>query len=184
MKLLNIKNYQIEVTEEALLVKPIRDLFYLDSSTTKELFYQQCSVIYFMSDPRSSYNYIIDEEDRFAEIKKQEGLAKSFKMTKELKKAIDVYKELSKTPASRLLEDATIAIDKIRDFLKTVDLAALDDKGKPVYTINSVTSAIKMLPQLAKDITETAKIVNKELEEQGRMRGGDKNKSLFEDGDF
>jgi hypothetical protein len=41
-----------------------------------------------------------------------------------------------------------------------------------------------MLPQLAKDITETAKIVNKELEEQGRMRGGDKNKSLFEDGDF
>jgi hypothetical protein len=184
MKLLNIKNYQIEVTEEALLVKPIRDLFNSDASENKELFYQQCSVIYFMSDPRSSYNYIIDENDRFEEIKKQEGLAKTFKITKSLQKAIDSYKELSKTPASRLLDSANIAVSKVSDFLQNVDLYATDDKGRPVHTINSVTSALKMLPQLTKDLAETTKIVNKELEEQGRMRGGDKNKAMFEDGDF
>ena len=182
MKLLNLKNYQVEVTDEALLVKPIRDLFNKDTSPTKEAFYTQCSIIYFMADPRSSYNYIVDEKERFEEIKKQEGLPKTYKITKELQAAIDAYKNSVKTTSSMLLEDARTAVDKVRKFLREVDLTLLDDKGKPVYTINTVTSALKMIPQLAKDITETEKLVTKELEEAGRMRGGDKNKAMFEDG--
>ena len=39
-----------------------------------------------------------------------------------------------------------------------------------------------MLPQLAKDITETERIVAGEIEENNRKRGGDLGKSLFEDG--
>lgn len=182
MKLLNLKNYQVEVTDEALLSKPIRDLFNKDTSPTKEEFFTQCSVIYFMADPRSSYSYIVDEAERFEEIKKQEGLAKSYKITKDLQAAIDSYKNYVKTTSSLLLEDARTAVDKVRKFLREVDLTKLDDKGKPVYTINTVTSALKMIPQLAKDITETEKLVTKELEEAGRMRGGDKNKAMFEDG--
>lgn len=182
MKLLNLKNYQVEVTDEALLVKPIRDLFNKDTSTTKEDFFTQCSIIYFMADPRSSYNYIVDEKERFDEIKKQEGLPKTYKITKELQAAIDAYKNSVKTTSSLLLEDARTAVDKVRKFLREVDLTLLDDKGKPVYTINTVTSALKMIPQLAKDITETEKLVTKELEEAGRMRGGDRNKAMYEEG--
>lgn len=182
MKLLNLKNYQIEVSDEALLCKPIRDLLTKDTSPTKENFFTQCSIIYFMADPRSSYNYIVDEKERFEEIKKQEGLAKTYKITKELQTAIDAYKKSVQTTSSLLLEDARMAVDKVRKFLREVDLTLLDDKGKPVYTINTVTSALKMIPQLAKDITETERLVTKELEEAGRMRGGDKNKAMFEDG--
>lgn len=182
MKLLNLENYQIKVSDEAMLVKPIRDLFNKDTSKTKEDFYIQCSIIYFMTDPRSSYNYITDENERFEEIKKQEGLPKSYKITKDLKVAINAYKELTKTLSSRLLEDAQVAVDKVRKFLREVDLTLVDEKGKPVYTINSITSAIKMLPQLAKDITETERIVAGEIEENNRKRGGDLGKSLFEDG--
>lgn len=182
MKLLNLKNYQIEVSDEALLCKPIRDLLTKDTSPTKENFFTQCSIIYFMADPRSSYNYIVDEKERFEEIKKQEGLAKTYKITKELQTAIDAYKKSVQTTSSLLLEDARMAVDKVRKFLREVDLTLLDDKGKPVYTINTVTSALKMIPQLAKDITETERLVTKELEEASRMRGGDKNKAMFEDG--
>lgn len=182
MKLLNLKNYQVEVTDEALLCKPIRDLLVKDTSPTKENFFTQCSIIYFMADPRSSYNYIVDEKERFEEIKKQEGLPKTYKITKELQTAIDAYKKSVQTTSSLLLEDARMAVDKVRKFLREVDLTLLDDKGKPVYTINTVTSALKMIPQLAKDITETERLVTKELEEASRMRGGDKNKAMFEDG--
>lgn len=182
MKLLNLKNYQVEVTDEALLCKPIRDLLTKDTSPTKENFFTQCSIIYFMADPRSSYNYIVDEKERFDEIKKQEGLPKTYKITKELQTAIDAYKKSVQTTSSLLLEDARMAVDKVRKFLREVDLTLLDDKGKPVYTINTVTSALKMIPQLAKDITETERLVTKELEEASRMRGGDKNKAMFEDG--
>ena len=182
MKLLNLKNYQVEVTDEALLCKPIRDLLTKDTSPTKENFFTQCSIIYFMADPRSSYNYIVDEKERFDEIKKQEGLPKTYKITKELQTAIDAYKKSVQTTSSLLLEDARMAADKVRKFLREVDLTLLDDKGKPVYTINTVTSALKMIPQLAKDITETERLVTKELEEASRMRGGDKNKAMYEDG--
>lgn len=183
MKLLNLKNYQVEVTDEALLCKPIRDLLTKDTSPTKENFFTQCSIIYFMADPRSSYNYIVDEKERFEEIKKQEGLPKTYKITKELQTAIDAYKKSVQTTSSLLLEDARMAVDKVRKFLRDVDLAAIDERtGKPIYTINTVTSALKMIPQLAKDITETERLVTKELEEASRMRGGDKNKAMFEDG--
>jgi uncharacterized protein YoxC len=57
-----------------------------------------------------------------------------------------------------------------------------DDKGKPVYTINSVTTAIKQIPQLAKDVMEAEKMVAKEIMEQGRARGGNENKAIMEDG--
>jgi hypothetical protein len=57
-----------------------------------------------------------------------------------------------------------------------------DDKGKPKYTINSITSALKQIPQLAKDLQETERTVIKEIEEVGRARGGNERKKAFEDG--
>jgi hypothetical protein len=61
-------------------------------------------------------------------------------------------------------------------------LTAVDDKGKPLYTINSITQAIKQIPQLSKDLLEAEKIVSKEIEEQGRARGGNDRNSLYEEG--
>lgn len=182
MKLLNIENYQIKVTDEALLVKPIRDLFNADKSKTKEKFYTECSIIFFMADPRSSYGYIIDDNERFETIKEQEGLAKNYKISKELQEAINIYKKLTTTISSQLLEDTYVAIDKLRKFLRDIDLYATDDKGKPMYTISSITAAIKAIPQLTKDIQEAEKQVNSDVLEIGRKRGGDKGKALFEDG--
>ena len=182
MKLLNIENYQIKVTDEALLVRPIRDLFNADKSKTKEKFYTECSIIFFMADPRSSYGYIIDDGERFETIKEQEGLAKNYKISKELQEAINIYKKLTTTISSQLLEDTYIAIDKLRKFLRDIDLYATDDKGKPMYTISSITAAIKAIPQLTKDIQEAEKQVNSDVLEIGRKRGGDKGKALFEDG--
>lgn len=182
MKLLNIENYQIKVSDEALLVKPIRDLFQADKSKNKENFYTQCSIIFFMADPRSSYGYIVDDDERFEAVRTQEGLPKNYKISPELQLAINTYKSLTTTISSQLLEDTYVAIDKLRKFLRNIDLYAVDDKGKPLYTISSITSAIKAIPQLTKDIQEAEKQVNSDVLEVGRKRGGDTGKAMFEDG--
>ena len=182
MKLLNLENYQIKVADEALLVKPIRDLFNADKTKSKEKFYTECSIIFFMADPRSSYGHIVDEDERFETIRAQEGLPKNYKISKELQLAIDIYKKLTTTISSQLLEDTYVAIDKLRKFLRNIDLYAVDDKGKPLYTINSITSAIKAIPQLTKDIQEAEKQVNSDVLEVGRKRGGNEGKAMFEDG--
>lgn len=181
MHILEFKDYEVIPTQEAFLIKPIRDLYNADRTKTKEKFMQQMSLLYFLVDPRSSYTYIIDEEDRFREILSQEGLPSNYKIDDKLQDAIEIYKKHVITSSYLLLQDTRIAIDKVRQFLREVDLNMLDDKGKPVYTINSVTSAIKQIPQLAKDLQEAEKIISKEIEEQGRARGG-AHKKLMEDG--
>lgn len=182
MKLIYLENYQIKVADEALLVKPIRLLFEADKSKTKDVFYTQCSVIFFMADPRSNYAYIIDEDERLEAIKQQEGLSKEFKIDDKMKNAINAYRNLSKTASSELLEDTYIAISKIREFLRDVNLFEVDDNGKPIYSISSITTAVKQIPQLAKDIKEAEKQVYSDIIETGRKRGGDVGKAMFEDG--
>lgn len=181
MHILEYNNYQIEPTQEAFLIKPIRDLYNSDKSKTKDKFMTQMSVIYFLADPRSSYNYIINEEERLKAIIEQEGLPANFKIDKKLQEAIDIYKKHTITTSSLLLQDTKLAIDKVRQFLRDVDLTQTDDKGKPLYTINSVTSAIKQIPQLAKDVIDAEKAINREIEEQGKLRGT-ANKTLMDDG--
>lgn len=181
MHIIEYNNYTIEPTQEALLIKPIRDLYNKDKSKNKEKFLQQMSVLYFYADPRSTYNYIVDDEERLKAIIEQEGLPKDFKITEDLDNALQEYKKHTITTSYLLLQDTKIAVDKVRQFLREVDLNAQDDKGKPLYTINSITQTIKQIPQLSKDLLEAEKIVSKEIEEQGRARGGN-NKTLFEDG--
>ena len=139
------------------------------------------SVIYFYSDPRSSYSYIIDDKERLKEIIEQEGLPKDFKIDKTLQEAINIYKKHIITTSYLLLQDTKVAVDKVRAFLREVDLHATDDKGKPLYTINSITQAIKQIPQLSKDLVEAERVVTKEIEEQGRARGT-QSKTLMDDG--
>lgn len=142
---------------------------------------QVMSIIYFYADPRSSYSYIINDNDRLQAIIEQEGLDKKFKIEK-YQDLIDLYKKHIITPSYQLLQNAKIAADKVGKFLAQVDLFEEDEKGKPKYTVNSVTSAMKQIPEIVKQLQITEKLVSKEIEEEGRMRGGNEGKTIFEDG--
>lgn len=182
MKLIEFVDYEIKISDEAMLVKPIRKLFMKDKSKNKETFLTQMAIIYFYADPRSNYNYITDNTERLQAIIQQEGFPANFSISKSLQEAIDVYSRLTQTSSSLLLQDSRLAIDKVREFLKTVDLTLLDDKGKPIYTINSITTALKQIPQLAKDLMEAEKAVSRDITEQGRARGKQGEKTLMDDG--
>lgn len=137
------------------------------------------TIVYFVYDPRSDYSYITNEKERLKEVCETNGF-KVDKFTGLEIECINLYKKLTTTINQSLLESAKIAIDKVKDFLENVDLYAEDDKGKPKYTINSITTALKQIPELAKNVMETEKIVTKELEETGRARGGN-SKTLMDD---
>lgn len=181
MKLIKFEDYQIKVTDEALLVKPIRKLFNQDRSVSKEKFWQQMSILYFMCDPLSTYMYIIDEKERLKEILKQEGLPDNFELSKDLKDAMDIYVKHCNTSSTMLLQDTRAAIDKLREFLKNFNPDERDKNERPIYPINTLTSAIKQIPDLAKSLSEAEKAVQREIQEEGRVRGG-ADKTIFEDG--
>ena len=187
MKLLEYIDYQIKVSAEALLIKPIRQLYNSDRYLSKEKFMQQISYLYFMVDPRSTYSYIINEEERAKAIIEQEGLPHDFKPDTRLEEAMEIYKKHTVTESSLLLEDCRVAIDEVRSFLRGFKLDSesnMDDKGRPIYKINDLLTAVSKIPELVKKLSEAEKAVNRDIEEQGRARGNQGSKTLMEDGIF
>jgi uncharacterized protein YoxC len=181
MKLVKFENYQLSIEPELLLLKPFKKLYNSDKTKDKNKFMDFLTILYFVYDARSEYNYIVDEDQRIEEVCKSNGFNIT-KFSKEEQECIDLYKSLTFTTSSLLLQDTKIAINKVRQFLRDINLTLTDVKGKPLYTINSVTTAIKQIPQLAKDVMEAEKMVAKEIMEQGRARGGNENKAIMEDG--
>ena len=52
MKLIEFDGLEFKIADEALLVRPIRELFQKDKSKKKEEFWKQISYLWFMCDPR------------------------------------------------------------------------------------------------------------------------------------
>ncbi len=172
MKLIRYEDYQIKLADEAFLVRPIRRLFHQDRSERKETFWRQIAFMYFMVSPASSYSYIIDMEERAAEIIRQEGLPEDFKPSELLREAMEIYRKLTITPSQELLQSSIIGAKKVGDFLRTVDLTEEDDKGKPKYQVSSITSALKDVEKIVSSLQTLQKKVEQELEaDEGKARG-------------
>ena len=162
MRLLKYEGYKVVIDPEILVLKPFRDLWKRDKTKEKEKALLEIAFIYFMVDPRSDYQYITDEEDRKNAIIEGEGLQSNWEIDKDLQEAIDYYKSFNPTSAL-LLEDTRIAVDKLREALRNIDLQATDDKGKPIYTLNTVVATIKQVPLLIKDLDEAERTIAKEI---------------------
>ena len=181
MKLFRYEGYKVVISEEAFALKVFRQIWNRDRSVNKDKAIMELSYVYFMVDPRSDYQYIVDKDERSKAIIEGEGLPENWKPDKVVIEAMQFYSSIKSTSAL-LLEDTRVAIDKVRQFLKTVDLEALDEKGKPIYTINSITSTIKMIPQLIKDLDDAEKAIKADMQNTSGKVRGQKEKSLLEDG--
>lgn len=172
MRLITTEGYQLKVADEALLIKPIRKLYNQDRSASKEQFYKQMSYLYFMIDPRSTYSYILNEDERAKAIIEQEGLDSNFKPSPLLQEAMEVYKKHTITPSQELLNAALIAARTVSTFLKKPDiLEQEDDKGKPKYQISSITAALKNVEGIVSSLQNLQRKVESELSEQSKARG-------------
>lgn len=179
MKLFRYEGYKIEISEEAFALKIFRQIWNRDRTVNKERAITELGFVYFMTDPRSDYQYIIDSDERAKAIIEDEGLPQDWKPDKLVQEAMEFYGKFKPT-AALLLEDTRYAVDKLRKLLRDINLEEKDDKGKPVYTLNAITATIKQVPGLAKDLDEAEKALASEMKNQGRMRGQGE-KTIMED---
>ena len=179
MKLFRYEGYKVAISEEAFALKVFRQIWNRDRSVNKDKAIMELGYIYFMVDPRSDYQYLVDEDERSKAIIEGEGLPNGWKPDKVITEAMEFYSRFKPT-AALLLEDTRYAVDKLRKLLREIDLNQLDDKGKPIYTLNSVTATIKQVPSLAKDLDEAEKALASEMRSEGKMRGSGE-KTLMDD---
>ena len=179
MKLFRYEGYKLHISEEAFVLKPFKELWNRDKSKNKDKALQELGYVYFMCDPRSDYQYIVDEDDRAKAIKEGEGIDSKWKPDNKVIMAMEFYKTF-KPVSALLLEDTRVAVDKLRQLLRNINLTEVDDKGKPIYTLNTVTATIKQIPSLVKDLDEAEKAIAKEIMESDKVRGAQE-KSMYED---
>lgn len=179
MKLLKYEGYKVVISEEAFALKPFKQIWNRDRTASKDKAITEIGYIYFMVDPRSDYQYLVDEEERSAAIKEDQGLPSTWKPDKTVQEAMEFYAKFKPT-AALLLEDTRYAVEKLRKLLRNINLEEVDEKGRPVYTLNTITATIKQIPGLVKDLDEAEKALASEMKAQGRMRGQGE-KTLMED---
>lgn len=179
MKLITYEGYNITIDPVALTLRPFRALWEKDNSKNKEAALRQLGWIYFMYDPRSDYQYIIDEQDRHEAICEGEGISKTWKPDRYVLQAAEYYKKFIPT-AALLLEDTRAAVDKLRKKLRDIDLDAVDDNNKPIYTLNVITNTIKQVPSLVKELDEAERQISSEMIQSDKVRGAS-SKNVYEE---
>ena len=164
MKLLVYEGYKVKVSPEALALKPFKALWTRDRTRDKNKALDEFAYIYFYADPRSEYQYIVDDDDRNKAVKEGLGFPDKWKPDKEVRAAIELYSSFT-TTAALLLQDTRYAVDKLRILLRDIDLDAKDKNGKPIYTLNVITATIKQVPGLVRDLDNAEKMLNEQLRE-------------------
>lgn len=180
MKLFKYEGYKVVISEEAFALKVFRQIWNRDRSVNKDRAITELGYIYFMEDPRSDYQYLIDEDERSKAIIEGEGLPSNWKPDKTVMEAMNFYSSFKPTSAL-LLEDTRAVIDNVRKSLRAFSFEDLEDKDK-VNAIKSVTATIAAIPKLIKDLNEAEKAIKADMQNiTGKVRG-QKEKSLLEDG--
>ena len=172
MKLFRYEGYEVKVAPEALALKPFKKLWDRDKSKSKDKAIDEFAFLYFFCDPRSDYQYILDETDRMEAVKEGLGLPESWKPDKQMHDAISLYRTFE-APSSTLLRVALEGVNKVQQLLK--DLEPDDTKSLKEYL-----TALKMIPEVASMIKDAEKSINAEME-FGEARGSIE-KSMFDDG--
>lgn len=180
MKLFKFVNYKIEISPEALTLSPFRKIWTRDKSEDKTRALSELGLIYFYCDPRSDYQYLIDDKTRMIAIKESEKFSKSWNPDKVMIEAIKLYNSFIPTSAL-LLVDVREATNNLRNYIKNIDLNSVDEHGKPIYALNSYVSALKQIPDLIQSISKAEKTVNSDMKEDSKMRGQGE-KTILEDG--
>lgn len=181
IRLFKFEGYSLSIEPEILLLAPFKAIWDRDTTPDKRVAMQEFGYLYFMGDPRSDYQYIVDEEERQKEIIKGQGMPNRWKPDKVVKRALDFYNSF-KPASAGLLEDTRVAINKLRELLRNIDLTQTDDKGKPIYTLNTITATIKQIPGLVKDLDEAERTLSKDIMNESKARGS-QTKALGEDED-
>jgi K+/H+ antiporter YhaU regulatory subunit KhtT len=157
MHIFRWKDNNLDISPEFIGIKPFRDIWKKDRSVGRENSFKIFTLIFFMYDPRSDYQFYTDEKERFDIVKKHIGISDSWSPDSVYKEAVAIYKQISQTTASVTLQKNREVLTKIDKYL---DEVTIDD--------DNATKVIKVLSDkndLAVKIENAERKIHTDLDE-------------------
>lgn len=170
MSIFGFKDGKVAIEPLNLTIPEFKEIYDRDNSKDKSIAYIELCYVYHMSDFKSPYNnYDAKDKDskiRYDYIKDPKWNPDSLIIT-----AISKYKEINETPSLKLLKDSRKAIEKVRNYLSTVDLDELDAKGNKVNKITELSKAISDIGKMIESLDKIEERVKKEELNNTKVRG-------------
>lgn len=181
MKLFKEEDFEVTISEEALTIKAFKDLIKRDKSRDKREALKELSFIYFYIDPRSEFNYIVEDSEKQHEIKQAIGLSDKWKIDDKVQTAIDVYTKLVVSPESLYLDECIAGLEKARLYIRSIDFNEKKRDGTPVMPLDRFQKAVKDAIPLINELKKARIDVEKQIVEEEKIRGS-KIKTVTDDG--
>jgi predicted RecB family nuclease len=180
MKLVKLEDFAVVFDDELLLLKPFRQLYDKDTTESKGKFMDFLTLVYFVYDPRSDYSYIVDEDSRIDEVCRSNDMRRKVFTKLELK-CIELYKQLTQSASSKLLEDTCFVIDSMRTTLRSIKFEEIGNESDKVKALNTAATVVEKIPKIIKSLSEAERAVTRETDNLGKARGSQA-KTLMDDG--
>jgi hypothetical protein len=177
MKLFTLRDWNLEISEEAYAITVFKNIVDADKGKDKEVAMKELAFIYFMADTKSDYEYILNKHEREIEIKKDVGLPTTWKKSKLIDNAIEYYKDHSKTVSSVILQNSLYIANTISNMLRK----ATEVEELSIAEIEKVAKGLSQMPNIVSSLQKLEQTVLKEQSEKSD-RVGSQDKAMFEDG--
>lgn len=182
MELFELEDNIVKFAPQALVLKPFLALWKRDRSKDKKVAVAELSLIYYIADYRSDYSRYVDEETKYSEVKDVIDLPSSWKPDDKFLEAVELYKELQKTPAIEALETARLLLYKAKTFIKDLDFSEKNERGQYLHKIESSIRYVKDLEGALDSLDKVEERVKKQIEKKREFKG-QLEPAMFEDGD-
>lgn len=180
MNLFQLIEYNLHISEEAYALQPFKKLLDNDKSKDKETAMKELAFVWYVSDIKSDYNYILNIKDKQEEIIKDLNLPKGWKLNKDVQSAIDFYKDRSKTVSSTILENSLFIANTLSNKMRKI-VESDEDSLLSIKDIESISSGLSKMPGIVTSLQKLEQTVIKEQSEKS-SNVGSQEKALFEDG--
>jgi len=174
----------LSVTPETWGYLPFKRLLDRDDTEDKGDSLLEMLFIWQYASVGSDYEFLRDDGERELTIKRDIGLSKKWKIDKDMKAAIEFFKDRSQTALTELYDATVSSVNAISNYLnKTEELLNERDRyNKPITKLSDVTAALKSVKVIMRDVKDAYKEVIKESKEIDDKRIGKQTFNTFEEG--
>ena len=130
--------------------KVIPSAYTLTIPEFKAISIEELAYVYYMCDHASPFA-VYDEERRSEEIQKS---------------------ILTETSAVKLLKSARASVTKLEKYFRDIDLALVDDNGKPIYSAKDLVANLSKMGDVIAGLSKLEDLVKKEEQVNNANRGG------------
>jgi hypothetical protein len=161
----------LSVPEFAAIWDPSFNIAKNDKKGTKRLkAYQVFKFIWFAYDFKSPYQEM-PEDLKIETALNDTGLTQEDSKDPIIDRAVKKYNTFQKTRLIRLLDTCQLALDKVDDFIKHIDLNERDDKGSYMHKTKDILSQVADIGDVAGGLEALEQQVKKEMVSKSAIRG-------------